>query len=244
MSWEYWEEYYYFICPNCGESVSIVRLDGMDDWNRTSTDYNYEKCSCGFDFKKEMESYFINIAVENKQYHYGSVSEKYKQAHFCKYKNIKIKPMSENIIRSENETWIFYNRKDIQDKRNKTDISNLGKWMYFFEYSDIELKRCERLCEKALSKGVTNSLKISKKNALYPKGVLILRCDNEDNETHKKIIKFMIENNLIPKTRNGRYYNISFKTNEQTIYKEYGNVFKPILKLENFIDLNNGKFII
>ena len=52
-----------------------------------------------------------------------------------------------------------------------------------------------------------------------------------------------IENNLIPKTKNGRYYDISFKTDEQTLNGEYGNDFKAKMKLHQFIDLKNGKWI-
>lgn len=60
---------------------------------------------------------------------------------------------------------------------------------------------------------------------------------------HRKVINFFLENNLIPKTKNGRYYDISFKTDEQTLNGEYGNDFKAKMKLHQFIDLKNGKWI-
>ena len=61
---------------------------------------------------------------------------------------------------------------------------------------------------------------------------------------HKKIISFMKDNNLIKKTKNGKYYNISFKMDSQTRNLEYGVMFNAQLKLENFIDLDTGEFII
>ena len=145
----------------------------------------------------------------------------------------------DNILIKENEVWIRYFKKNAE-----YEIDEVGKWMFFFNSSDKLLKKYSELCKLAVLNGITDEVKISKPNDQYPKEVCIFYCNYDDIETHKKIIKFMMDNNLIDKTINGRYYNISFKLDIQTLLGVYGNDFKAILKLENFIDLNTGKFII
>lgn len=45
-------------------------------------------------------------------------------------------------------------------------------------------------------------------------------------------------------TKTGRFYNISFKFDKQTCAGQYGANFNGEIKLEQFVDLNNGKWII
>lgn len=54
----------------------------------------------------------------------------------------------------------------------------------------------------------------------------------------------MLENNLIRRTKTGRLYNISFKFDDQTLAGEYGSDFEGKIKLEQFVDLNTGEFIV
>ena len=54
---------------------------------------------------------------------------------------------------------------------------------------------------------------------------------------------FMMDNELILKTKTGRLYNISFKFDDQTRAGEYGADFKGVIKLAQFIDLNTGEWI-
>ena len=74
-------------------------------------------------------------------------------------------------------------------------------------------------------------------------GVACFYIEFDNLDENRKVINFFLENNLIPKTKNGRYYDISFKTDEQTLNGEYGNDFKAKMKLHQFIDLKNGKWI-
>ena len=53
----------------------------------------------------------------------------------------------------------------------------------------------------------------------------------------------MIDNQLIRKTKKGRYYNMSFKFDDQTRAGEYGDNFEGKIKLEDFIDLDTGEWI-
>ena len=142
-----------------------------------------------------------------------------------------------NILIKENEVWIRYFTKNAD-----YEIDEVGKWMFFFNSSDKLLKKYSELCKLAVLNGITDEAKISKPNKQYSEEVCIFYCNYDDIESHKKIIKFMMDNNLINKTRSGRYHNIPFKLDIQTLMGAYGNDFKAILKLENFIDLNTGKF--
>ena len=74
-------------------------------------------------------------------------------------------------------------------------------------------------------------------------GVVCFYTDAEDIEGHKAIISFMLDNDLIRKTKSGRYFNISFKLDSQTRNGEYGNKFDGEIHLSDFVDLVTGEFI-
>ena len=76
------------------------------------------------------------------------------------------------------------------------------------------------------------------------RGVICFYLNSDDIENHHRVIQFMIDNQLIQKTRKGKFYNISFKFDDQTRAKKYGKDFIGVIKLEHFIDLNTGKWII
>lgn len=57
------------------------------------------------------------------------------------------------------------------------------------------------------------------------------------------MIQFMMGNKLIKKTKTGKFYNISFKFDDQTRAGEYGADFEGKIKLEQFIDLYTGEWI-
>ena len=61
-------------------------------------------------------------------------------------------------------------------------------------------------------------------------------------KSHKRTIAFMLENNLIKKTKSGKLYNLSFKLDNQTRAGQYGSDFKSEIKLSNFIDLYTGEW--
>ncbi|MER1897663.1 hypothetical protein KJJ87_03585, partial [Proteus mirabilis] len=64
----------------------------------------------------------------------------------------------------------------------------------------------------------------------------------DDIEGHKKVIKFFLDNKLIPINKSGKFKNISFKLDMQTMNREYGDKFEGKLSLEHFIDLSSGIF--
>lgn len=130
----------------------------------------------------------------------------------------------------ENLVWVYYVADDY-----KFDTEKIGKWMYFFDDKEFVVK----VCKEAVESGV---VKESKHNNAE-KGVSCFYLSAKDIEGHKRVITYFFENNLIPRTKTGRLYNISFKLDEQTTAGEYGEDFKATLKLADFLDLNTGEWL-
>lgn len=115
-----------------------------------------------------------------------------------------------------------------------------GKWMYFFTDQELAIELCakaieEHACYKCKCTDLETIMRLS--------GVICFYLNGDDIEGHKRIITFMIENNLIRKTKKGKLFDISFKFNEQTSAGEYGADFEGQLKLSQFVDLNSGEWI-
>lgn len=134
--------------------------------------------------------------------------------------------------------WVRYFIKD----KNFEEIK-VGKWMYFFKKD--ELLRADELCRKAIEQNVVSSCKHTHFDVFgeLETGVCCFYLHFDDNEGHKKVLKYFIDNNMIPKTKAGKYHNISFKKDEQTLSREYGDAYYSEIKLEQFIDLFTGKWI-
>lgn len=60
---------------------------------------------------------------------------------------------------------------------------------------------------------------------------------------NRRVIEFFIKNDLIRKTKKGKLYNISFKHDTQTLAGEYGDDYHSDIKLEEFVNLETGKWI-
>lgn len=56
------------------------------------------------------------------------------------------------------------------------------------------------------------------------------------------LAKFLIENDLVPKSKSGSYYNISFKYDEQTRNGEYWKQFNSSISLKDLMNLYTGEF--
>lgn len=145
----------------------------------------------------------------------------------------------------ENFWWIFYRgdtSKFIDDK--------VGKWTYRFKTSD-DIERIKKLCSDAVEQGIVKLAKHTNPVSfgLNPNGnadtgvcCFYLNCD--DTEGHKKILSYFIKNNMIQRTKTGRLYNISFKLDAQTRAGQYGNDFIAQIKLDEFINLDTGEWLI
>lgn len=131
----------------------------------------------------------------------------------------------------QQSVWVFYIGDDSIFEPNK-----VGKWMYFFGDKQF----AARICREAVEKGVVAVAKHSNENT----GVACFYLNCDDRAAHKKVITFFIKNNLIQKTKTGRLYNISFKLDNQTLAGEYGENFHSEIKLEKFINLDTGQWIV
>ena len=128
--------------------------------------------------------------------------------------------------------WVCY----FADGAEETlDTHKYGKWMRFFQDREFEAN----LCKKAVESGIVKQVKHSDSEC----GVSCFYLNGDDIETHKKVMQFFFENNLIRKTKTGKLFNISFKFDDQTRAAEYGADFKGEIKLEQFMNLNTGEWL-
>ncbi len=126
-----------------------------------------------------------------------------------------------------------------ESRYGKFDPAKVGKWMFFYKSQSAHEFAAEK-CREAVERGVICESKVSD-NPIEGVSCFYLNCDDMDG--HKGVIQFFLDNNMISRTKNGRLYNISFKLDRQTINGEYGQNFKPVIKLDEFIDLNSGKWL-
>lgn len=113
--------------------------------------------------------------------------------------------------------------------------NNAGKWMLFpgnVEYAD-------KLCEAAVGCGIVSEAKYDTSGG----SPVCFYLDADDTDGHRRVINFFLENNLIPKTKSGRLYNISFKTDKQTHNGEYGENFHSDITLDKFVNLETGEWL-
>lgn len=131
--------------------------------------------------------------------------------------------------------WYWF----LSGKENMLDKEKCGKWMYFFRDQPF----AKEICEKAISEGVCYECKCTNMaERMCETGVVCFYLNGDDIESHHRVIQFMIENNLIQKTKSGRFYNISFKFDNQTRADQYGADFEGKIKLDAFIDLKTGRW--
>lgn len=132
--------------------------------------------------------------------------------------------------------WYWY----LSGKENILDAHKCGKWMYFFDNQEM----AQQICEKAIETGTCYECKCSDLEAqATDTGVICFYLNGDDIENHRRVIQFMIDNDLIRKTKTGRYYNNSFKFDDQTRAGEYGADFEGKIKLSDFINLITGEWI-
>lgn len=135
------------------------------------------------------------------------------------------------------DMWFWY----YSDEINLLNSRKMGKWMYFF--TDQEFAK--QICQKAINEGVCYECKCTNMKAQNkPTGVVCFYLNKDDVDNHKRVIQFMIDNNLIQRTKTGKLYNISFKLDTQTRLHQYGNEFTGEIKLDQFVDLYTKEFII
>lgn len=127
--------------------------------------------------------------------------------------------------------WVFYRNDTVESDPEKS-----GKWMYFFENKDFVSK----LCIEAIRTNVVDEVKYSDAE----NGVACFYLNYDDIDGHKRVLMYFMDNNLIPRTRRGKFTNISFKLNTQTNTGQYGDHFQSDIRLSDFYDLNNDEWVV
>lgn len=132
--------------------------------------------------------------------------------------------------------WYWY----VTDKAKLLDKEKCGKWMHFFTNQEFAIS----ICEKAIEENICYECKCTDMEYRGTEtGVICFYLNGDDVENHRRVIQFMIDNELIQKTKTGRLYNISFKFDNQTREDKYGADFTGIIKLDQFINLKTGEWI-
>ncbi|MCU6236704.1 hypothetical protein KWH75_06435 [Morganella morganii] len=131
----------------------------------------------------------------------------------------------------KNQFWVYY-----VGEKNEVNPEKNGKWMYFFSDSNYVTD----ICTKAINE---NIVAVCKHTNNADTGVACFYLNIDDNEGHRRVIKFFLDNNLIKRTKSGKLTNASFKLDNQTRTGEYGDEFQAKLNLEKFVDLTTGEFI-
>lgn len=135
------------------------------------------------------------------------------------------------ILVEKNLAWVYYRNGSSELTRGKT-----GKWYYYFS----DYQKAEKLCKYAVENNIVKVAKHSNKK----EGMAFFYLSIDDVLRHKKVINFFLENNMIRRTKSGKLYNISFKLDEQTRAGEYGDDYKPELKLDELMDLETEEWLV
>ena len=115
-----------------------------------------------------------------------------------------------------------------------------GKWMCFLSKKYYLLDYVSYICKEymELNNLSSHSCKIIDGNDSY---VICFYIDIQNYKDHISCLSYLLQNHLVPKTKSGKLYNISFKLDNQTRNGEYGISFIPKLTLSDFFDLNTGE---
>ena len=94
------------------------------------------------------------------------------------------------------------------------------------------------ICVKAIYHDVVSAASHTERyDSVHLNVSVLLDCKN-NVESHKRVLLFLIENDLIPKTKNGLLHNVHFKR-----YNQSKQNYTPKIALSDFVDLKTGIFI-
>ena len=144
-----------------------------------------------------------------------------------------------NPTKPEKNPWVVY----ANESAPKIAPGRSGKWICFFERGEEET--AHEIAQAAVETGVVSEALVPSDNesSQYDSVACCLRIDAADLRAHRRVIKFMLENDLIKKARTGSYYNASFKFDEAKGHAR-GVYYTPTIKLADFIDLRTGEFLV
>jgi len=130
-----------------------------------------------------------------------------------------------NVAIIENPAWIIYYNSE---KKNYEDI--VGKFLTFNKKPIPE--RTIGLIKKAIEDGICDEIKHSNTESGYvnphsndQNEYVICWYSSDDKEKLHRLTRFLVDNDLVMKTKVGKLYNISFKYDDQTKNNCYGENF-------------------
>ncbi len=138
--------------------------------------------------------------------------------------------------------WVYYlsdaQYQMITEQRQGIDDYEqilMGKWMIFcgkYEYA-------ENLCKLAIADCGLSEVKHSA-DFSSGKGLCCFYMFSSDYDTNRGFIGYFRDNGLLPKTKKGKYVNLAYKYDFETILGIYG---KPgTIHLNQYIDLESGEW--
>ena len=143
-----------------------------------------------------------------------------------------------NFKKAYSPAWEYYIAKDSEYDFKEEQC---GSWRYYFDASKESLAFVRKICEQAILEGVVAEIKHSNEEAMKIKGsgLCCFYCNGDDEDTHKKVIAFFIQNNMLLRDDYGNLRNMAFKYDSTAKRGKKGSV--PV-QLGDFVNLKTGEF--
>ena len=138
-----------------------------------------------------------------------------------------------NVTKVASGPWMYY-----MDGSMGTELNwdKCGKWMHYTKDADFAAK----ICRDAVEQGIVRT----EKHIVSGDGIpCCFYLERDDMAAHKRVISYLLENNLIARSKTGKLYNLSFKLDPKTSNWMCGSKPRSDIKLDQFVDLTTGKWI-
>lgn len=131
------------------------------------------------------------------------------------------------MVVTDNEINVYYVAKDYGDV-----LKTCGRWEFeFTEYYETQ-QLCTKAVEKELAEMACHTSKL--RYLMHGYGTVCFYTKPNDIRTQRKLLKFLIHNNVIPRDEHGMLKNIPFIF-EQRGFSDYKSVKE--YRLSDFIKL-------
>ena len=148
-----------------------------------------------------------------------------------------------NVNEFNTMNWIVVYDPD-RDVESELEPDVCGKWMMYF--SEDEQAWAHDMIEGAITSGACGSAKMSNSLNMMVYGGTGVACFyivGTDDEQHKTLLSYMLDQGLFPHDADGRLCDEPFKFDWQTAAGQYGDSFVPEITLSDYVDLDTGEFL-
>lgn len=130
------------------------------------------------------------------------------------------------------EEWVEYYRVK--------EISENGGY-YKYDYTSFaEFEKVEPLCKKIIC---DQAILYCRRTNNVSRGTIEFYISSEKQKSHKRLLRFMIDNGLVKRNDKGELYNIKFHENNPSQEELMGIKVEPKFRLGDFFDLITGELI-